>query len=333
MVTIFDVARKAHVSVVTVSRLMNNPQIVSPRTADKIHKVMEQLNYQPSQLARSLVGKRTNTIGVILPDIKNTLFNTWFRNLEELAGARDINLLLCNTDDDPNKELKYVKLLQAQRVDGVIIAPFSRKSVEYLMRIDMRFVLFDRMIADIKTNFVTTDHYQGAYDALEYLVRLGHRRIAIMKGPGIILADTERYAAYKDVLRKHRLKLETELVRNCEFNEELACESARELLRKKKGRPSAIFTLSGLMTQGVIKAIQAERLSIPRDVSLLGFDDIPGQEIFLPRITHVQQPVEDLAREVMMTLLTMISREKPTQRVNIYLKPTLVLGDSCRYIY
>jgi LacI family transcriptional regulator len=329
MVTIFDVAKKAGVSVVTVSRLMNNPQIVSPRTAEKIERAIEQLHYQPSQIARSLVGKRTNTIGVIMPDIKNTFFNSWFRFIEVYASAHSINLLLCNTDEDAVKEMKYVKLLQSQRVDGVIIAAHSSKSVEYLVKINMRFILFDRIMKGIKTNFVTTDHYQGAVEAMEYLVGLGHKRIAILTGPGILPADIERHAAYEDVMHKHRLKIEKELVRNCEFREEDAFRATHELL-KKKDKPSAIFSFSGLMTQGVIKAVQAMQLSIPSDISLVSFDEIPGHEIFYPKITHVIQPINELGKEIMLALLAMISNPELTRQVHVSLKPHLVIGESCR---
>ncbi|MDP3446146.1 MAG: LacI family DNA-binding transcriptional regulator, partial [Ignavibacteria bacterium] len=158
MPTIFDVAKKASVSVMTVSRVLNNPKIVSKKTINKVHMVMDNLGYQPSQIARSMVKKKTNTIGVIMPDIKNTFFNNWFRFIEDYASSHNYNLLLCNTDEEPTKELKYVKLFQSQRVDGVLITPCSRESIEYLLRTKMNFVSVDRLFEDMKTDCVTTNH-------------------------------------------------------------------------------------------------------------------------------------------------------------------------------
>lgn len=331
MSTIFDVAEKAGVSIVTVSRLMNNPKIVSPRTAVKIFQVMEKLNYQPSQIARSLVGKRMNTIGVIMPDIKNTFFNSWFRFIEEYAGAHEFNLVLCNTDEDPDKEMKYVRLLRSQRVDGVIIAPHAAKTVEYLVKSNMRFILFDRMFRGIKTNFVTTDHYQGAFDAVEYLINLGHKRIAIFRGEGVLYADIERYSGFEDAMKKYRVEIDQELVFNCEFNEENATKATHEIFKKKE-RPTVIFTFSGLLTKGVIKAAQELHLSIPDDISLLGFDEIPGQDIFLPKITHVVQSINTLGKDVIVALIDMIKNPDSSKQTRVFVRPKLVIGNSCKTI-
>lgn len=225
MATIFDVAAKAKVSVITVSRLLNNPDIVSAKTAEKIFKVMENLNYQPSEIARSLVKKKTNTIGVILPDVKNTFFNSWFRHVEDYASAHKYNLLLCNTDEEPVKELKYIKLFQAQRVDGVIIVPCSQKSVEYLAKSNLNFVLVDRVFEGIKADYVITDHFAGAYEATEYLIKLGHRKIAVLRGAGELYPDVERFRGYSAALKKHHIKIDHELILNCQFDESCACKN------------------------------------------------------------------------------------------------------------
>ena len=329
MATIFDVAAKAKVSVITVSRLLNNPKIVSSKTADKILRAMDELNYQPSQIARSLVNKRTNTIGVIMPDIKNTFFNSWFRYIEDYAAAHDFNLLLCNTDSDPDIEMKYVKLLQSQRVDGVIIVPSSQKAVEYLMRSNLRFILSDRVYKDLKTNYVTTDHYQGAYDATEYLIKLGHKRIAVLKGPGVIFPDTERYRGFEDAMIKYDLAIDSDIVINCEFNETKAFKATKDLLSRQRNKPTALFSFNSLMTIGAIKAIQNMKLSIPKNISLLSFDEIPGYDIFDPKVTHVYQPVNLLGREAIVALIDSIKKPDLQKKTKKYLKPRLIVGNSC----
>jgi len=331
MVTIFDVARKAQVSVITVSRLLNNPEIVSPHTAKKIFQVIDKLNYQPSQVARSLVSKRTNTIGVIMPDIKNTFFNSWFSSIEDYASDHEFNLVLCNTEEDPVKEMKYIKLLHSQRVDGAIIAPTSKESVEYLLKSNMRFILFDRLYKGIKTNYVTADHYQGAYDGTEYLIKLGHRRIAILRGPDILYPDIKRYLGFAGAMKKYHLAIDKELVLNCEFNEEKAYEATKQLLQKKN-KPTAIFPFNGLMSKGVIKAIQKMNISIPDDISLLSFDEIPGSDIFKPAVTHIIQPINALGRGVISAMINMIKNPDSLIKTRILLKPKLVIGDSCKCI-
>ena len=291
MSTIFDVAKKAQVSIITVSRLLNNPKLVSARTAEKITRAMEELNYQPSQIARSLVKKQTNTIGVIMSDIKNTFFNNWFRIVEDYASKHGYNLLLCNTDENPAREMKYVKLLQSQRVDGLIIIPCSEKSVDYLLKSNLNFILVDRILREQKTSYVSTDHYMGAYEATEYLIKLGHRKIAVLKGGGILYPDIERYAGFKDAMKKNNINIEEKFVLNCEFDEMKGYNATLKLMEMNP-KPTAVFSFNSKMMNGTIKAVQKLELAIPDDISLICFDQIPGYEIFQPKIACIIQPIK-----------------------------------------
>ena len=331
MATIFDVAAKAKVSVITVSRLLNNPSIVSAKTAEKIFKVMEDLNYQPSEIARSLVKKKTNTIGVIMPDVKNTFFNSWFRFVEDYASAHQYNLLLCNTDEDPAKELKYIKLFQAQRVDGVLIVPCSAKSAEYLAKSNLNFVLVDRMFEKIKSDFVITDHFAGAYEATEYLIKLGHTRIAVLKGAGELYPDVERFRGFEAAMKKYRIELNDSFILNCRFDELCAGKTVKELLRKKE-KPTAIFSFNSLMMAGTIKAVEDAGLEIPKHISLICFDEIPGYNIFTPRIASIVQPIEQLGREATRILIERIKNPSTGRQRKVVLKPKLAAGGSCRKI-
>ena len=329
MATIVDVAARAKVSVITVSRLLNNPQIVSERTAKKIYLAMEELHYQPSQIARSLVKKRTNTIGVIMPDIKNTFFNSWFRIIEDYAGNHGFNLLLCNTDDDITKELKYIKLLQSQRADGIIIVPSSENSVDYLLKSYMNFVSVDRIFHPKKTSYVSTDHYRGAFEAAEYLIKLGHKNIAVLKGPGVLFPDTERYAGFTGAMKKHKIKIDDKFILNCEFKETKAYEATTKVLELRV-KPSAIFTFNSKMMQGSIRAVQQLGLRIPDDISLLSFDQISGYEIFRPKITCIMQPIKALGEDSIIFLIEKIKSTGKSKHLKKIIKPKLVIGESCR---
>ncbi|MFZ0452947.1 MAG: LacI family DNA-binding transcriptional regulator [Ignavibacteriaceae bacterium] len=329
MSTIFDVAEKAQVSVITVSRLLNNPKLVSARTAEKITGVMEELNYQPSQIARSLVKKQTNTIGVIMSDIKNTFFNNWFRIVEDYASKHGYNLLLCNTDENPAREMKYVKLLQSQRVDGLIIIPCSEKSVDYLLKSNLNFILVDRILRQQKTSYVSTDHYQGAFEATEYLIKLGHRRIAVLKGGGILFPDIKRYAGFENAMKENKINIEDKFILNCEFDEMKAYNATLKLMSMNP-EPTAIFTFNSKMMNGTIKAAQKLGMTIPDDISLICFDQIPGYEIFQPRIGCVIQPVKSLGEKAISALISKIKKPEKSGRTRIILKPELNPGNSCK---
>lgn len=331
MLTIRDVAKKAKVSVMTVSRVLNDPEKVSTKTYKEIQKTMEQLGYQPSHIAQSLVRRKTNTIGIVMPNIKNTFFNSWFRCVEEYARSFNYILLLGNTEENIKYEMNHIRILQSHRVDGIIIVPHSHESASYLIKSKMPFLVADRFFPEVKSDFVLTDHYAGAFEAVEYLVSLGHKKIAVLKGPGFLYPDVERYRGFSDVMKKYHIKDSQLYVRNCEFQEGSAFKAVSELLRKKD-RPTAIFAFNSLMTIGAIKAIQSMQLSIPDDVSLVGFDEIPGQSIFKPAITYVLQPIEDLARNSIKILLEKIEHPHNKKKYRLFLKPKLIVGKSCRYV-
>jgi LacI family transcriptional regulator len=291
---------------------------------------MDDLGYQPSQIARSLVKKQTNTIGVIMPDIKNTFFNSWFRYIEDYAIKHNFNLLLSNTDENPVVELKYVKLLISQRVDGILIVANSPKSIEYLQKNGVQFISVDRVFENLNTDYVTTDHYQGAFAATEHLISLGHKKIAVLKGPGIIFPDTERYGGFNDAMKKHQIPVDQNLILNCEFDEIKAYNAVVKLL-KQQNKATAIFAFNSLMMIGTVKAIKDLNKKIPNNISLICFDEIPGFEIFQPKMTCVFQPVEQLGNESIKLLIDKIRHPKITKK-KILLKPALIIGESCKKI-
>ncbi len=328
MATIHDVARRARVSVMTVSRVLNKPDKVSAKTIKKVKRVMDELGYQPSQVARSLVKRRTNTIGIVMPDIKNTFFNSWFRSVEKYARLSGYTTLLCNTDEDPEDEMKLVKTFLAHRVDGILIVPHSEESVKYLMKAKVNTVLIDRVYEGIDIDFVATDHYEGAVRLTEYLIGSGHRKIGVLRGPGILFPDIERHRGFSDAMEKNKIEIFSRYVHNCEFMEDKAFETVTQLLQDGDP-PTAIFSFNSLMTIGAIKAISSLGLRIPRDVSLVGYDEIPGNEIFTPGITHIKQPIEELGRNATKILIARIENPRQKLKQNIFLKPELVIRESC----
>ncbi len=331
MATIHDVARKANVSVMTVSRVLNKPGKVSARTIKKVTRVMEQLGYQPSQVARSLVKRKTNTIGIVMPDIKNTFFNSWFRSVEDYARRFGYTTLLCNTDENPDDEMKLVKTFLSHRVDGILLVPHSEAAVRYLLKAKVSTVLVDRIYPSVDVDFVATDHYEGALKLTEYLVGQGHRKIGVLKGPGVLFPDSERFRGFSDAMAAHGVELTPGYIMNCEFLEEQAFDDVRVLL-SGDDPPTALFSFNSLMTIGAIKAIQSLGLKIPEDISLVGYDEIPGNDIFTPGITHVQQPIEELGSNATRILIRRIENPKEKERSRLLMSPELVIRESCRPI-
>ena len=329
MSTIHDVARKARVSVMTVSRTLNAPAKVSAKTRKTIHRVMEQLGYEPNQIARSLVRKKSSTLGIIMPDIKNTFFNSWFRAVEHSARLLHYNLLLCNTDENPELELSNVRLLLGQRVGGIILIPHSRESALRIRRSQLPFILVDRVLDNLAADCVSTDHYAGAYDATDYLISLGHTRIAVLRGPGVLYPDGERYRGFRVAMQRKDIPIRPHYVCNCEFQEEMAFETTKRLLMSPQ-RPTAIFSFNSLMTIGAIKAIRTLGLSIPDAVSIVTYDEIPGHAVFSPRMTYVQQPIEKLGQEAARIIIERIEGTRKGEYVRVLLPPALVIGESCR---
>ena len=315
----------------TVSRVLNKPEKVSAKTIEKIHTVMDELRFQPSHVARSLVKKKTNIIGIIMPDIKNTFFNSWFRSVEDYARRFGYNTFLCNTDEDPLEEMKFARSFQAHRVDGILIVPHSEESVRYLIRSGTKLVLVDRTYMDIETDFVVTDHRDGAFRLTEYLISLGHKKIGVLKGPGYLFPDTQRYDGFCDAMEKKGIEPSQKIIRNCEFREMEAFQAVVEMLTNND-RPTAIFSFNSLMTIGAIKAVQELKLKIPDDISLACYDEIPGYDIFEPKITHVLQPIELLGQTTAQILIDKIEGRDDKQLHKMFLKPELVTGSSCKSV-
>lgn len=331
MATIHDVAKRARVSVMTVSRVLNNPDKVSDKTIEKVRQVMEEFGYQPSQVARSLVKRHTNTIGIVMPDIKNTFFNSWFRSVEEYARRFGYTTLLCNTDEDAEDEMKLVRRFLSHRVDGILIVPHSEEAVRYLMKAKVNTVLVDRVYDGIDIDFVATDHYEGAVRLTEYLISNGHRRIGVLRGPGVLFPDRERYRGFCDAMKDGNVEIVEGYIHNCEFREANAFEAVAKLLNERE-RPTAIFSFNSLMTIGAIKAINSAGLKIPDDISLVGYDEIPGNDIFTPGITHILQPIERLGRDATEILISRIENPRRKASQKLLLKPDLVVRESCRRI-
>ena len=329
MPTIKDVAGLAGVSTATVSRVLNNHQQISPETRARVTAAVERLDYQFNRVARRLRMEGAQILGLIISDIANPFFTSVVRGIEDVAYENQYSLLLCNSDEHPAREELHMRVLLAEKVAGVIISPTDENSVVYkpLIKSGTPVVLLDRRLRHIDLDTVIVDNIQGAYDAVDHLIRLGHRRIGLIGGPMRITTARERQEGYAKALRDHGLTVAEALIKGGDFKQDSGYRAAHELLALDDP-PTAIFTANNLMTLGALNAIHETGLRIPTDVAIVGFDDMPWAQSLDPPLTTISQPTCDMGRTAANLLLKRIAGGH-TDTVEIKLPATLIDRKSC----
>jgi LacI family transcriptional regulator len=330
MATMKDVARLAGVSIATVSATVNGSAFVSAELRARVTEAIHQLGYAPDGVARSLKKGRTQLIGLIVADITNPFFTELVHVIEAAMQDAGYSVLLCDTDEDFEKEGHYLRILQTHRVDGVILAPTGiAEAYQSLKTLSERLplVLVDRALPDLGLDAATVDSFAGAYEATSHLLDLGHRKVATVAGPNHLAPARDRLDGFRTALEERGVAVRADFIRSGSFREEEAMGAALGLL-SGKDPPSAIFVANNHMMIGVMRAITQLRLNCPRDVSVVGIDDFPWANAFTPRLTVVRQPVEQLGRAAVRLLLARMAGQapEPTQEV---LRPALVIRDSC----
>lgn len=330
LVTIKDVAREAGVSVGTASQALRHSPTVREATRRRVLAVAKRLRYQPSALARGLVTRRTHTVGLLISDIANPFFIRAVRAVEDVAQENGYNVILCNTDEDPAKETQYLQVLMEKRVDGIILATTagSLRMVRDVRWRRIPLVLFDRELPGVATDIVKVDGLLGGRLATEHLLRLGHRRIAIIHGPVVRSTGAERLKGYLAALRAMGIRPAPELIREGNFKQDSGRELAQRLLDVSPP-PTALFCTNNLMTVGALQTLQERGVRIPADLSLVGYDDMEWWTLTHPPLTTVGQPVYDLGREAMRLLLGQIDGGGRRRPQRVVLKPELILRESC----
>lgn len=326
-----DVARAAGVSVTTVSRVLNGEKYVKDDLKDKVNQAIEQLGYAPSQIARSLVRKKTNLIGVIVPDLTSSFYSTILSSIEEAASSNDYNLLVCNIIEDTDKELKYLNVFQEMRVEGIIIMHEKIneeiRTLIHKMNIPVIFSSVKPMDQDFTS--VIIDDYKAAYDATKYLIELGHEEIGFIGGDmRDITSGQNRYSGYRNALSDHSIKIVYENIRFGDYKVRSGYEQMKDMLRNKQ-KPTAVFAVSDDMALGAMNCIKDHNLRVPEDISIMGFDGSQLTELVRPTLTSMEQPIHEMGRVTMAALFNQISR-KDIPSGDIILEHRLVARESCR---
>ena len=330
MASLQEVARRAKVSIATVSRVLNKSDKVVPETRAVVEQALRDLQYRPSRVARRLRmnSGRAHLVGLIIPDIQNPFYAEIARGVEDAAYASEYALILCNSDENLDKERFYLDVMGAESVDGIVLPPFDDTdlAVAEMVKTGIPVVCVDRSHAKVKTDLVEVDNYQGALEAVRHLIERGHRNIALIEGRTQVSTSRERRRGYLDALSTHGIAVRKEWMRAGDFKQESGRILTNELLDLRKP-PTALFVCNNLMTVGALGALHQRGLRIPGEIALVGFDDLPWAEALDPPPTVVRQPAYDVGRQAMELLLKRISEpERPP--VTVRLRPELVIRKS-----
>jgi LacI family transcriptional regulator len=330
MITIREVAEKAGVSPTTVSHVVNNTRYVSDDVRARVMDAMRELNYRPNALARSLRRGETHTLGLILPDSANPFFAEIGRAIETAAFERGYSVILCNTENDIEKERMYTEVLENKQVDGMIFVASGdhRETLSQIAQKGLPLVVVDRDMGSLELDTVTTDNHHGGLIATQHLLSLGHRIIACITGPSNITPSAERVTGYRAALQQAGILVDESLVVRGDFHAPSGYEGAMQLFQRSP-RPTAIFACNDMMAIGVIRAATQLGLRIPEDVSIASFDNIELASYTTPPLTSVAQPKQEIGQMAITLLLERMQNASLPPRRNI-LPTRLVIRESTR---
>jgi LacI family transcriptional regulator len=323
--TIEDVARRAGVAISTVSHVINGTRFVSEPTKAAVESAIAATGYIPNSLARSLARSRTNTIGIALSAVSNPHFMNLIYAIEAQCSARDWMVLLADTQEDHDVELRSVRKLHQRRVDGLILATCgdeNSKSLSYLAQNRVPTVLVDRLVSS-RFSQVGVENKHAIKQLVDHLFNLGHRRIAMIAGRPHVSTTFERVNAYKKALRMNELEVDESLVHD---GSEDPASFAR--LFALKSPPTAIIAGNNRSMIRLMQVLHLAGLQVPRDIAVVGFDDFEWADCFLPRLTVIAQPIEEIAKRAVSLLADCI--EMPdTKHQTLRIKPKLIVRESC----
>jgi LacI family transcriptional regulator len=311
--TSHDVAKKAGVSIATVSRVLNDSPLVTESARRKVLRAVKALNYQPNRAAQRLRAGRSHVIGLIISDIQNPFFTSIVRGIEDVAHQHGYSLVLCNSDEDPEKEKLYINVMRSEEVAGVILASASeaKPQVDDLITYNIPVVAIDRQVDDRQIDSVMATNIEGARAAVTHLLDLGHRCVGFIGLPLTHTPGKERYEGYQQALRADQLPMSQDFVRISDAKQQGGYESTRDLLTQQPC-VTALFVANNLMTLGALEAIRERGLKIPDDISIVGFDDMPWANLLQPPLTAIAQPTYELGQRAAELLLGRLKeRDKP----------------------
>ena len=331
-----DFAALLNISATTVSRVLNGKAGVyriSPATSKKVLNAAAKFNYHPNRIARGLRLEKTETLGLIVPDIANPFFASIAKTIEFESRRYGYSIILCDSLDNEGTEKELLQLLADRKVDGIILAPVGKNSDHITEFMEQRIpvIIIDRYLPGTGLPFITTDNYTGAFEAVEHMISNGHRKIACIQGIRGISVNTDRLNGYKDALKKQGVRVDRSLMPGNDFGEENGYNQPWKLL-KKDNPPTAILALSNLILLGVMRALSENNLKVPDDISLVAFDDQPYSAFLASPMTMVDQLKEEIGKLAVNYIIKSTDNGSKQEFIGIMLKPRLIIRKSVNNI-
>jgi LacI family transcriptional regulator len=330
--TIRDVARLARCSIATVSLVLNNKDVSIPQsTIERIWKAANELNYRPNKLAVGMITKRTKMLGLVIPDNSNAFFGDLAKAIETAARKNDYNLILCDSDNNGQRDLEYISILSDRQVDGVIFVRSEgnqqddRKIIQIADQNGIPLVTVDRTMHGEKVYSITLDNFRGGYLAAQHLISLGHKRIGCYSGPLELNSSHQRLDGVKEALAEAGIPYDESLLFVGEYKLGRENEALAYFLDKKV---TAVFAFNDMMAFGLYVSAMQMNISIPQDLSVVGFDDIFFCKLVSPQLTTVRQPVSDMGVCVVETLIRIMNGNNDGQPAIRKFEPELIVRSS-----
>jgi LacI family transcriptional regulator, kdg operon repressor len=326
-----DVAKLANVSKSTVSQYLNKRyEYMSEETRKRIAKVIEELGYQPNFIARSLKQKSTATIGVIVFNILHMLTIQVLRAIEYACQERNFHVIVCNTDDDPDKEKNYIEMLRAKQVDGIIVFPTGRNHEVYEKLVEENFplVFVDRMIPNIPVDAILLDNYKASKIAVDHLAEHGYERIGIVTPPieSHVIPRMERIEGFKLAMAEKGLSVNEEYI----VGMEIPCiKEGLKKLFSSDDPPEALFAINDLTLMEILNFVKENNIRIPDDLAIISIDDAAFANIYTPSLTTIAQPTFEMGRKAAERLFLKINQKKEESQIFRF-TPTLIKRESVK---
>ena len=331
VVTMEDVAEKAGVSKTTVSRIINEiPNSASLDTIERVRRTIEELDYVPNIIAASLKKLVTKTIGLIVGDIENPFFGAVIKGIETTLRNAGYNLILANSSYDMDREEELARVLLERMVDAIIFAPSRQKPGEWLQIASDRgvnIVLIDNDIPGLAVDHVGVDNFKASYEATQYLIDLGHKKLAMITGPHYRSTSSNRKRGFLSALEDRSIAIDQAFLKEGDYGIESGYEKTKELI-ELDSPPTALFIANNFMTAGAMKAIYEEGLKIPDDISILGFDDMYWYTTTQPPVSAIAQPAYDIGRVAAERVLRSFKSQGKAAPRKIELKTKLLIRKS-----
>lgn len=335
--TIRDIAIKLDISISTVSRALRGVSDVNPVTKKAVVEMASQLNYEPNRVAQSLRIKRTNTLGVIVPEIALHFFSSAISGMQEEASRHGYSIMICQSLESYETEKQNIRMLAANRVDGLLISISSEtddyRHIRQLIDKDIPIVLFDRIIDTLPVSKVVVDDNEGAFKAVDHLIQSGCRRIAYLGGPSGLYISNQRKKGYLDALKKHNIDIDNELIIHChELRDEPVSRIKSVLELPLEKRPDALFCFNDPIAVTAMQAAKEKNIRVPEEISIVGFTNEPVSAFIEPSLTTVSQPSHAMGQRAIQLFIEQKQDPENFIPITAVMKTELIIRNSTRKI-